>query len=58
MPERKNALWLFAICCVTWTLSNMDQSLFGYALPGILAEFKRGPETAGLIHRFPLPLQH
>jgi MFS family permease len=27
----------------------MDQSLFGYALPGILTEFRRGPETAGLI---------
>ncbi len=40
---------VFAIGLLAWTLTNMDQSLFGYALPGILAEFGRGPETAGMI---------
>jgi MFS family permease len=42
-------LILFLIGLVAWTLSNLDQSLFGYALPGLLEEFKRGPETAGMI---------
>ncbi len=48
-PRRSAALTVFVIGLVAWTLTNMDQSLFGYALPGILSEFQRGPETAGLI---------
>jgi MFS family permease len=43
------ALIPFLVGLVAWSLSNMDQSLFGYALPGILTEFKRGPQTAGVI---------
>lgn len=31
---------VFLVCFVAWTLTNMDQSLFGYAIPGILAEFE------------------
>lgn len=46
---RHVALTLFMLGLAAWTLSNLDQSLFGYALPGILAEFHRGPETAGVI---------
>jgi SHS family lactate transporter-like MFS transporter len=47
--RRSAALTVFVIGLAAWTLTNMDQSLFGYALPGILTEFRRGPETAGLI---------
>ena len=32
-----------------WTVSNLDQSLFGYAIPGIMGEFKVGIDTIGLI---------
>lgn len=41
--------WIFAICIAAWTLTNMDQSLFSYALPGILAEFHLPLEAAGVI---------
>lgn len=30
---------VFFACLFAWTLTNMDQSLFGYAIPGILREF-------------------
>ncbi len=40
---------LFVICLLVWTLTNMDQSLFGYALPGILVEFALPLEAAGTI---------
>lgn len=46
---RRLPLIVFLLGLIAWTLSNLDQSLFGYALPGLLAEFQRGPETAGLI---------
>jgi MFS family permease len=29
----------FAICLFGWTFANMDQALFGYAVPGIMKEF-------------------
>jgi len=32
-----------------WTMSNLDQSLFGYAIPGMMGEFKIGIDTIGLI---------
>jgi MFS family permease len=32
-----------------WTMSNLDQSLFGYAIPGILGEFLVGLDVVGLI---------
>jgi MFS family permease len=48
-PAGASAPLVFAIALLAWTLTNMDQSLFGYALPGILAEFGRGPATAGMI---------
>ncbi len=31
-------LRIFLFCLVIWSLTNMDQSLFGYALPGILRD--------------------
>lgn len=40
---------IFFICLFVWTLTNFDQSLFGYAIPGILAEFKLPLEAAGTI---------
>lgn len=32
-----------------WTVSNLDQSLFGYAIPGIITEFGIGLDQIGLI---------
>ena len=40
---------IFFICLFAWTLTNLDQSLFGYAIPGILAEFQLPLEAAGVI---------
>ena len=58
-PVEQRASWLnqmfgarpgiFFICLFAWTLTNLDQSLFGYAIPGILAEFKLPLEAAGTI---------
>lgn len=36
-------------CLFAWTISNLDQSLFGYAVPGILGEYKVGLESVGVI---------
>lgn len=30
---------VLVICFIAWTLTNMDQAFFGFAIPGILAEF-------------------
>ena len=27
------------VCLLVWALTNMDQGLFGFVIPGILAEF-------------------
>jgi MFS family permease len=40
---------LFVCCMVVWTLTNLDQSLFAYAIPGILEEFHQPLSVAGLI---------
>ena len=32
-------LIIFLACLFTWTLANMDQSLFGYAIPALQGEF-------------------
>ncbi|MCC5860647.1 MAG: MFS transporter [Gammaproteobacteria bacterium] len=42
-------LTVFLICLLGWTLSNLDQSLMGYAIPGILREFDIGLDVIGLI---------
>ena len=39
----------FFACLLAWTLTNADQALFGYAVPGILEEFKLPLETVGVI---------
>ena len=59
MAERQQQPWLqrvfgarpglFFVCLAAWTLTNFDQSLFGYAIPGILAEFDLPLEAAGTI---------
>jgi MFS family permease len=49
-PALTDGRWrvlVFSLCA--WTVSNLDQSLFGYAVPGILAEFQVGLPTIGLI---------
>jgi MFS family permease len=40
---------VFFVCLLAWTLTNMDQSLFGYAIPGILGEFDLGLGVVGNI---------
>ena len=37
------------ISLLAWTLTNMDQAFFGYAIPGILAEFNLPLEAVGVI---------
>jgi len=37
------------ISLLAWTLTNMDQAFFAYAIPGILAEFDLPLEAAGII---------
>lgn len=40
---------VFLVCLLGWTLSNLDQSLMGYAIPGIIREFDVGLDVIGLI---------
>lgn len=40
---------VFLVCLVGWTLSNMDQSFFGYAIPSLLVEFDVGLPVIGTI---------
>ncbi|MDX2221116.1 MAG: MFS transporter [Rhodospirillaceae bacterium] len=40
---------VFATCLIGWALSSMDQSLFGYAIPGIRAEFGAGIDDVGWV---------
>lgn len=43
----RSGILLFSL--FAWTVSNLDQSLFGYAVPGILSEFDIGLERIGQI---------
>lgn len=49
--KTRPATWLgvFLFSLFAWTMSNLDQSLFGYAIPGILTEFQVGLDVVGLI---------
>lgn len=38
-PKTFNNTKVLVICFIAWTLTNMDQAFFGFAIPGILAEF-------------------
>ena len=40
---------ILIISFVAWTLTNMDQAFFGYAIPGILEEFDLPLEAVGII---------
>ena len=40
---------VFGVCLLGWALTNMDQALFGYAIPGIMAEFDIGLDGIGWI---------
>lgn len=42
-------LLIFVVCLLGWTLTNLDQSLFGYAVPGIRREFGKGLDDIGWI---------
>jgi MFS family permease len=46
-----NKTWIsvFAFSLIAWTMSNLDQSLFGYAIPGILGEYGVGLDVVGLM---------
>lgn len=46
-----NRTWISVLVfsVFAWTMSNLDQSLFGYAIPGILGEFQVGLDVVGLI---------
>jgi MFS family permease len=48
-PAGKRAWGIFALCLSAWTLTNVDQSLFSYALPGILQDFHLPLEAAGAV---------
>lgn len=42
-------LQVFGICLFGWTLANMDQAFFGYAIPPIKEAFAIGDQEIGLI---------
>ena len=52
-PETQGAKGLpyktLAVAFAAWGLANMDQSLFGYAVPDLMAEFNIGLGVIGLI---------
>jgi len=37
------------VSLLAWTLTNMDQAFFAYAIPGILLEFNLPLEAVGII---------
>jgi MFS family permease len=45
----RDALGIFGICLAGWTLTNMDQSLLGYAIPGIIADLGIGLRQIGYL---------
>ena len=50
VPAITGRAWgVFALCLGAWTLTNIDQSLFSYALPGMLTTFRLPLEAAGVV---------
>ena len=45
-------LLIFCVCLIGWILTNLDQSLFSYAVPGIRSEFGKGLDSIGWILSF------
>jgi MFS family permease len=53
-PDRLVTPWgerwrIIVFCLVAWTISNLDQSLFGYAIPDILRDFDADLSAIGYI---------
>ncbi len=46
---RGYCLSVFLVCLLGWSLTNMDQSLFGFAIPGIVVEFNAPMTSIGLL---------
>ncbi len=40
---------IFFTCLLVWTLTNMDQALFGYIIPGIITDFHVGLGVIGIV---------
>lgn len=47
--DRSSWVGILAFSLFAWTISNLDQSLFGYAIPGIIGDFGIGLDRIGLI---------
>ena len=43
------SIGILLVMLLVWTVSNLDQSLFGYAVPGIVTDFHVGLDTVGAI---------
>ncbi len=43
------ALKIYGICLFGLVLSNVDQAFFGFAIPGLIKEFKIGLESVGVV---------
>jgi MFS family permease len=48
-PGGRERAGILLFSLFAWTVSNLDQSLFGYAVPGIIGEFHIGLGQIGLI---------
>jgi MFS family permease len=46
---RGKPLRIFLFCLAIWSISNMDQSLFSYAVPGILADLHIGLDVVAIM---------
>ncbi len=46
---RGNTLKIFLFCLAIWSLTNMDQSLFSYAVPGILSDLHIGLDVIAIM---------
>jgi hypothetical protein len=47
--QHRYSIRVLLICLFGWTIANMDQSFFGYAIPAIMAEFDVDLVFIGLI---------
>ena len=45
----RTVLPVIGLCLLAWTFSSFDQSLFGYAIPGMMADFEVGLPAISLI---------
>jgi MFS family permease len=43
----RHGLTVSVVCLIAWTLTNMDQSLFGYAIPGLMRDLDLGLREIG-----------